>query len=54
MSLLPASMCAALKTVGLLRELPDEQVGDFAVPLGVVAAILPTTNPTSTAIYKAR
>jgi len=25
---------------------------EIAVPVGVVAAILPTTNPTSTAIYK--
>jgi acetaldehyde dehydrogenase (acetylating) len=42
-----------MKTVGLLRERPEEKVSEFAVPVGVVAAILPTTNPTSTAIYKA-
>ena len=42
-----------MKTVGVLRERPDEKVTEFAVPVGVVAAILPTTNPTSTAIYKA-
>jgi acetaldehyde dehydrogenase (acetylating) len=41
-----------MKTVGLLRELPDEKIVEFGVPVGVVAAILPTTNPTSTAIYK--
>ena len=41
-----------MKTVGILRELPDEKVVEIGVPVGVVAAILPTTNPTSTAIYK--
>jgi acetaldehyde dehydrogenase (acetylating) len=41
-----------MKTVGLLRELPDQKIVEFGVPMGVVAAILPTTNPTSTAMYK--
>ena len=41
-----------MKTVGVLRELPNEKVVEMGVPVGVVAAILPTTNPTSTAIYK--
>jgi len=41
-----------MKTVGVLRELPDEKIVEIAVPVGVVAAILPTTNPTSTAMYK--
>jgi acetaldehyde dehydrogenase (acetylating) len=41
-----------LKTVGVLRELAEEKVVEIGVPVGVVAAILPTTNPTSTAIYK--
>src|SRR5438874_2773128 len=41
-----------MKTVGIIRELPDEKVVEIGVPVGVVAAILPTTNPTSTAIYK--
>src|ERR1700683_3721293 len=41
-----------MKTVGILRELPDEKLVEIGVSLGVVAAILPTTNPTSTAIYK--
>jgi len=41
-----------MKTVGILRE--DSQAGivEIAEPVGVVAAVLPTTNPTSTAIYK--
>ena len=42
----------SMKTVGILRELPEEKVIEIGVPVGVVAAILPTTNPTSTAIYK--
>ena len=41
-----------IKTVGIIRELPDEKIVEFAVPMGVVAAILPTTNPTSTAMFK--
>src|SRR5690242_210422 len=41
-----------MKTVGLLRELPDQKIVEYGVPMGVVAAILPTTNPTSTAMYK--
>jgi acetaldehyde dehydrogenase (acetylating) len=41
-----------MKTVGILRELPDEKLVEIGVSMGVVAAILPTTNPTSTAMYK--
>src|SRR5260370_32108629 len=41
-----------MKTVGILREVPEEKMVEIGVPVGVVAAILPTTNPTSTAIYK--
>src|SRR5580704_4655606 len=41
-----------MKTIGILRELPDEKLVEIGVSLGVIAAILPTTNPTSTAIYK--
>jgi acetaldehyde dehydrogenase (acetylating) len=41
-----------MRTIGLLREIPEECMVEYAVPVGVVAAILPTTNPTSTAIYK--
>jgi acetaldehyde dehydrogenase (acetylating) len=41
-----------MKTVGILRELPDERIVEIGVPVGVIAAILPTTNPTSTAMYK--
>lgn len=41
-----------LKTCGIVRELPEQRITEMAVPMGVVAALVPTTNPTSTAIYK--
>src|SRR5438445_9436313 len=41
-----------MRTVGIVRELPEEKVVEIGVSMGVVAAVLPTTNPTSTAIYK--
>ncbi|MCC7174382.1 MAG: aldehyde dehydrogenase family protein [Bryobacterales bacterium] len=41
-----------MRTVGLLREIPEEKIAEYGVPMGVVAAIVPTTNPTSTVIYK--
>jgi acetaldehyde dehydrogenase (acetylating) len=41
-----------LQTVGILREDPEQKIIEIAEPVGVVAAVLPTTNPTSTAIYK--
>ncbi len=39
-----------LKTVGVVRE--TESVVEIAAPRGVVAAVIPSTNPTSTAIFK--
>ncbi len=42
-----------LKTVGIIREDAANRILEVAVPVGVVAAIIPCTNPTSTAIYKA-
>ncbi len=41
-----------LRTVGILSENPEKRLVEIAQPMGVVAAIIPTTNPTSTAIYK--
>jgi acetaldehyde dehydrogenase (acetylating) len=41
-----------MKTVGVLRRIEATKVVEIAEPFGVVAAIIPTTNPTSTAIYK--
>ena len=41
-----------MKTVGVVRRLDDRKVIEIAEPFGVVAAIVPSTNPTSTAVYK--
>jgi acetaldehyde dehydrogenase (acetylating) len=41
-----------MKTVGVIRRLDEQKVIEIAEPFGVVAAIVPSTNPTSTAIYK--
>src|SRR5213595_2252842 len=41
-----------MKTVGVIARHEDRRVTEIAEPFGVVAAIVPTTNPTSTAIYK--
>ncbi|HTI39219.1 MAG TPA: aldehyde dehydrogenase family protein [Vicinamibacterales bacterium] len=41
-----------MKTVGVVARLEDRKVVEIAEPFGVVAAIVPSTNPTSTAIYK--
>jgi acetaldehyde dehydrogenase (acetylating) len=49
--LLPRSL-RGLKTIGLLREIPDKKIVEIGVPVGVVAALVPTTNPTSTVIFK--
>ncbi|MBK9168282.1 MAG: aldehyde dehydrogenase family protein [Bryobacterales bacterium] len=49
--ILPRRM-QGMKTIGVLREIPEQKIVEIGVPVGVVAAILPTTNPTSTAIFK--
>jgi acetaldehyde dehydrogenase (acetylating) len=41
-----------MKTVGVIARLEDRRVVEIAEPFGVVCAIVPSTNPTSTAIYK--
>jgi len=40
------------KTVGIVGEDKEKKVVEIASPFGVVAAIIPTTNPTSTAFFK--
>ena len=42
----------SMKTVGVLREDLEKKIVEIGVPVGVVAAICPTTNPTSTVIFK--
>ncbi|MDR1988823.1 MAG: aldehyde dehydrogenase family protein [Acidobacteriaceae bacterium] len=41
-----------MKTVGIVARHPERRLVEIAEPFGVVAAIIPSTNPTSTTIYK--
>ncbi|HEM6889282.1 TPA: acetaldehyde dehydrogenase (acetylating) [Providencia rettgeri] len=41
-----------LKTVGIINDDKVNKVMDVGVPLGVITALVPSTNPTSTIIYK--
>ena len=41
-----------MRTVGVVARDEQKKVVEIAEPFGVVAAIVPSTNPTSTAIYK--
>jgi len=40
------------RTCGILEEDPSNGFAQIAEPVGLIAAVLPTTNPTSTAIFK--
>lgn len=42
-----------MKTVGIVSTDEARQLFEVAVPVGVVAGLIPSTNPTSTVIYKA-
>ena len=48
-----AKAVRGMKTVGILREVPGKKLWEIGVPVGAVAAIVPSTNPTSTVCYKA-
>jgi len=41
-----------MKTAGVISEDTEKRVIDIAEPVGLVMGIVPSTNPTSTAIYK--
>ncbi len=41
-----------MKTVDIIREDREKGILEIAEPVGVVAAVIPSTNPTSTTIYK--
>ena len=43
----------SMKTVGVLNEMAQEKLWEVGVPVGVIGAIVPSTNPTSTVCYKA-
>lgn len=40
------------KTCGIVKEDPVNGISEIAEPMGIVGAIIPTTNPTSTTIFK--
>ena len=42
-----------MKTVGVLKRDKQAKLWEIGVPVGVIAAIVPSTNPTSTVCYKA-
>jgi len=42
-----------MKTVGIVSSDEAKKIFEVAVPMGVVAGLIPSTNPTSTVIYKA-
>ena len=42
-----------MKTVGILTRDARKRLWEIGVPVGVIAAIVPSTNPTSTVCYKA-
>ena len=41
-----------MKTIGIISEDKVRKITEVAVPVGVIAGIIPSTNPTSTVIYK--
>lgn len=41
-----------MKTVGIIREDSKNKIWEIAVPMGIIAALIPSTNPTSTVIFK--
>lgn len=41
-----------LKTVGIIGHDPEKKIYDIAWPVGVIAALTPSTNPTSTVMFK--
>jgi acetaldehyde dehydrogenase (acetylating) len=42
-----------MKTIGMIKEDTENKVMDFAEPVGLIMGIIPSTNPTSTVIFKA-
>jgi acetaldehyde dehydrogenase (acetylating) len=41
-----------LRTVGIVRQDPARRLVEIAWPIGIVAALIPSTNPTSTTLFK--
>ena len=42
-----------MKTVGVIHDDKEKRIIEIAEPMGVVAALIPSTNPTSTVMFKA-
>lgn len=42
-----------MKTIGIINEDKVNKVVDIATPVGIIAGLIPSTNPTSTTIFKA-
>jgi acetaldehyde dehydrogenase (acetylating) len=42
-----------IKTVGIIKEDPDQKIVEIGVPIGIITGLIPSTNPTSTTIFKA-
>lgn len=42
-----------MRTAGIVNRFENGSVWEVATPMGLVAALIPSTNPTSTAMYKA-
>ena len=42
-----------MKTIGEIARDEETKVRSIAVPVGIIAGLIPSTNPTSTALYKA-
>lgn len=40
------------KTVGIINEIPEANMVEISEPMGVILALAPVTNPTSTVIFK--
>ena len=41
-----------MKTTGIINEDKNAKIIEIGVPMGIIAALIPSTNPTSTVIYK--
>ena len=48
-----AAAVREMKCVGVLKAVSGEKLWELGVPVGVIGAIVPSTNPTSTVCYKA-
>ncbi|SKC81546.1 acetaldehyde dehydrogenase (acetylating) [Maledivibacter halophilus] len=41
-----------MKTIGIINEDKERKIVEIGTPVGVIAGLIPSTNPTSTVIYK--